>query len=494
VVVILGIGPGAGAQAFKAYRVRVEGEIKVVRPADLEGDGRREILVASTVYRDGTPERALHTCGWNKKGTGASLVLRDAWKVPAEAVFWDVGPAGEGMEGDRCYYLSPEGLFEVVRDGRSRLVPRLRIEAPVLLSVGQEDELLWLDIVQDWDGDGRAEAMLPLGREVRFYRRKGAAGWEPVDSVKLRPFPYYSNDIVFGRNLGAYQYLAVLFYPILEAADLNGDGRKDLLALRNGKGLCYLRGEDQKLQGEAEVWDLEIRTEEEVTRDRASLSYRVTDLNRDGCADVVVHKVGMRFVSWSAETAVFLGRPDGARSKKPDLRFPSSGLLSGVSMNDLDGDGYADMTLWSVKMGLLPMVEILLRKIIHINAQYYYGAWPGGFPAEATSQRDFDLHIDSSRPDFIRGIVPTTAGDFNRDGIKDLVAAKGEDKVAIYLGRPERQFASRAWAVLDAPGVNYIRVEDLDGDGRSDLYAYQVEEGFSFLHVWLQVSSSQPLF
>lgn len=489
---IVARGPGVGAQEFKAHRARVEGEIKVARSADLEADGRQEILAASTVHRDGMPERTLHVFGWSGNGVAASLVLRDRWRAPPEAVFWDVGPAGAGSEGNHLYFLSPEGLSEVFRGGRSRLVSKLRIDAPLLLSVGQEDELLWLDIVRDWDGDGRMEALLPLRGEARFYRQNGTEGWEQVDSVRLRPFPYYSNNIVFGRNLGAYRYLAILFYPMLETADLNGDGRKDLLALRNGKGYRYLRGENGKLHAEPDVWDLEIRTEEEVARRRATLSYRVADLNRDGCADVVVHKVGMKFASWNAETAFFLGRPDGARSKEPDLRFPSSGLLSGVALDDLDGDGSVDMTLWSIRMGLWPMVEILLRRIIHIKSQYYYGVWLEGFPDKAASQRDFELHIDSDRPDFFRGLVPNTQGDFNRDGIKDLVASKGEDKLAIYLGLPEREFSSRPWTVLDAPGVNYVGVEDLDGNGRIDLYGYQVEAGTSFLHAWLQGPFRQP--
>ena len=245
-------------------------------------------------------------------------------------------------------------------------------------------------------------------------------------------------------------------------------------------------GEDGKLQDEPVLWDLEIRSEEEILRRRATLCYRVVDLNRDGFADVVVHKIGMQFVSWSAETAIFLGRADGVRPREPDQRFPSRGFFSGVSVKDLDGDGYAEMTRWSVKMGIWPLVDIFLRKVVHLKSQFYYASWPQGFPQNATHQRDFDLHIDSDRPDFIRGLVPNTEGDFNQDGLRDLVAGKGDDELGIYLGRPEREFVSRPWSVLEAPGINYVSADDLDGDGWSDLYGYQVEEGFSVLHVWLQ--------
>jgi len=488
-VLVLAVAHEGRAQVFKAHSLRVVGEVKEVRSADLDGDGRQELLVSSTSHREGRPERTLHVCGWRGKGIDVRPVFRDAWKVPHEAVFWDVGPAGVAEDGKHVYFLSLDGLSEV---GRFGFAPNLRIEAPVLLSVGQEDEFLWLEFIQDWDGDGREEAMLPLGREIRFYRWSGTAGWALADSVKLWPLTYYNNNIFFGRDLGGYQYLSVLLYPVLEAADLNGDGRKDLLALRNGKGFCYLRRENGRLDPEPVLWDLEIRTEEELAKHRATLSYRVADLNRDGCADVVVHKLAMSFTDWDAETAVFLGRPDGVRPEEPDQRFPSSGFLSGMSLDDLDGDGYADVTVWSVKMGLLPLVEILLRRIVHIKSHSYYGTWPKGFPAKAASEGNFELHLDSDRPDYIRGLMPNTEGDFNRDGIKDLVAAKGEDRLAIYLGLPSRKFDVRPWVVLDAPGINYVRPEDVDGNGLCDLYGYQVEKGFSRLHVWLQGPAEKP--
>lgn len=489
-VVVLAQAHEGRAQAFKASSLRVVGEVKEVRSADLDGDGRQELIVSSTSHPQGSPERTLYVCGWRGKGIDARPVLQDTWKVPHEAVFWDVGPAGEAGDGKHVYFLSLDGLSEV---GKFGFAPNLRIEAPVLLSVGQEDEFLWMEFIRDWDGDGREEAMLPLGREVRFYRWGGKEGWALADSAKLWPLAYYSNNILFGRNLGGYKYLSLLLYPLLEAVDLNGDGRRDLLALRNGTGFGYLRRENGRLDPEPFLWDMEIRSEEEIAKHRATLSYRVADLNRDGCADVVVHKLVMSFADWDAETAVFLGRPERFRPKEPDQRFPSSGFLSGVSLDDLDGDGYADVTVWSVKMGLVPLVEILVRRTLHIKSHSYYGAWPKGFPAKAANNGNFVLHIDSDRPDFIRGLMPNTEGDFNRDGIKDLVAEKGADRLAIYLGLPTREFDSQAWAVLDAPGINYARAEDVNGDGLCDLYGYQVEKGdFSRLHVWLQGPAEKP--
>jgi len=300
-VVMLAPAHEGRAQAFRAHSLRVVGEVKEVRSADLDGDGRRELLVSSTSHPQGSPERTFYVCGWRGKGIDSRPVLQDTWKVPREAVFWDVGPAGEAGDGKHVYFLSLDGLSEV---GKFGFAPNLRVEAPVLLSVGQEDEFLWMEFIRDWDGDGREEAMLPLGREVRFYRRGGTEGWALADSAKLWPLAYYSNNILFGRDLGGYQYVSILLYPLLEAVDLNGDGRKDLLALRNGTGFCYLRRENGRLDPEPFLWDMEIRSEEEIAKHRATLSYRVADLNRDGCADVVVSRQTGEFQTQEAGSEV----------------------------------------------------------------------------------------------------------------------------------------------------------------------------------------------
>ena len=92
------------AQAFKAHNLRVVGEVKEVRSADLDGDGRQELLVSSTYHPRGSPERTLYVCGWRGKGVESRPVLQATWKVPHEAVFWDVGPAGETGNGKHVFH------------------------------------------------------------------------------------------------------------------------------------------------------------------------------------------------------------------------------------------------------------------------------------------------------------------------------------------------------------------------------------------------------
>ncbi len=486
-MILFCFGWSATAQEFLTTKLDVEGEVQELRAFDLDQDGQKEIVASINVHEEEGTVRVLQIYEMAGVRGREGIRKRNEWIAVPEAVFWAVGQATKDHGKNSCYYLASDGLWDLVTDEpKGQLAPRQRIEAPVFVSYGQEDGLLWMDFIRDWNGDGSSEVFLPFVREARFYRCHESGKWESTDSVGIIPFPIYNNNVLFGRNMGGYQYLSILFFPLLVPADLNGDGRLDLLVLKTGKAHCFLREADGKLSQEARVWDLDIRTREERIQKRATLSFRVADLNRDGCADVVVHKVGVRFTDWKSETAVFLGNPKGTDPGGPYQRFPAGGMLSGVSLEDLDGNGYPDMIHWSIKMGLWPFIEILLRKIIHLESNYYYAQWPEGFDSTPAQSLGHEFRIDLQKQDFFRGLVPNVSGDFNSDGIKDLVAAKDPDTLAVYPGRRKKGFASRPWVTLKATGINYVMAEDLNNDGLCDIYGFIAGEEKSKLMVWVQ--------
>lgn len=480
------VSSASSTPRFQEICHKVEGEIQEARAEDLDLDGIKEMIVSLNIHGEEKTDRYLRVFQCFGKKGDPGISQRREWKVIPEAVFWGVGSNGEKEKKQACYFLAWNGMWELCEAEGNRFVPRHRIEAPVFVTYGQEDQFLSLEFIRDWDGDGLEEVFLPLVQEARFYKPHGNGTWKGFDHVKVVPFPIYNNNILFGRNMGGYQYLSFSFFPLLVPADLNGDGRMDLLTLKSGTAHCFYRGEDGRLDPKPVVWNLDIRTREERIRKQATLSFRVADLNRDGCADIVVHKIGVKFTDWNAETAIFLGKPDGQETTEPYQRFSSGGLLSGVSLEDLDGNGYPDLTLWSIKMGLWPFIEILLRKVIHLESQYYYADWPGGFPSKPAEQLGHDFRIDLKRQDFFQGLIPNTTGDFNGDGVKDLVAGKGYDTIAIYPGKPKEGFSSRPMVTLKTPGVNYVSAEDLNGDGRCDLSGFRVEDNHSELCLWIQ--------
>lgn len=478
------VGTGEAAPLdFESISWEVGGEIVEMGAADLNGDGLKEIIVASNVYHDKETRRFLG-CYRIARDQPQSVSEVFRWEAGPEAVVWDTGGVPGSNRERGVYYLAADGLWLLEQAGPVVRPVHVIDERP-LLATGQEDSFLALDFIRDWNGDGKEEVLIPCTSSAKFYGLGGQGAFDLYEVVPVRQFSAYNNNVLFGRRLNGYHLLSIFIYPLIVPTDLDGDGRQDVLVIQGGKGCRYIRNEEGRLEPDASVWDLDIRTADEVIRHRATLSYHVVDLNRDGCADVVVHKVSARFHDWNAETAVFLGSRQGRGLKGPSLRFFSKGFLSGVSLDDLDGDGMADLSIWSVKMGLWPLIDILLRKVINLESEYHYHAGESIFTKRPDYKKTYEFRIETSRPDYFLGVVPTTDGDFNGDGIKDLVRQVKQDAIGIYLGRKRQDFEQDPCATFAAPLVNYVKVDDIDSDGTADLFAYQAQKDGSRCFLWL---------
>ena len=70
--------------------------------------------------------------------------------------------------------------------------------------------------------------------------------------------------------------------------------------------------------------------------------------------------------------------------------------------------------------------------------------------------------------------VVTLAGDFDVDGVRDIVAAQADDSIEIrrLVRGPDGLALGDVLAEADAPGRGQALTTDLDRDGRSDLVVY----------------------
>jgi len=193
-----------GFSEFKQIKQTVPGRILAVSADDLDGDGCREILVSLNVNQGNNSGRYLHVYSWSNSTASNGLRLCNVWRVHPDAVFWDVGKAGDGSRKKGFYFLSSEGLWELVPDRSNALQPRLRIEMPIFVASGQEDDFQSMNFISDWDGDGTEEVMLPLSRQALFFKQSGKGAWEQSDSVKINLLSAYNNNVMNGVNLGAF--------------------------------------------------------------------------------------------------------------------------------------------------------------------------------------------------------------------------------------------------------------------------------------------------
>jgi hypothetical protein len=205
-------------------------------------------------------------------------------------------------------------------------------------------------------------------------------------------------------------------------ADINGDGKPDVVGTSNVIGLVVLLGKGDGTFMPGTAYPL------------SNGGYLTTgDFNGDGKQDVAI-AIG---VGTAGQVSVFLGNGDGTL-KTPAITSVAPSSPLGIAAADLNGDGKLDLL---VPEGYSSQTYALL------------GKGDGTFSAPAPAANASG------------GIVVT---DLNGDGKPDLVV--GTDFVRTFLGNGDGTFTFKvAYLIVGATGD--MTVGDFNGDGKQDIAA-----------------------
>lgn len=290
----------------------------------------------------------------------------------------------------------------------------------------------WL--VGDFNGDGRTDLLHVTDADYVHPWLSNGDGTFSVTAFQHAP--RYNNRS--GRWL---------------AADINGDGRTDLVHLLHDD---YIHPWLSNGNGTFDVKQFRPRPGYAVD----SGTWMTGDLNGDGRMDLI-HKV-------SGYTNAWLSNGDGTFLVKAFNPWPAYDLNSGRWLTgDFNGDGKGDL--------------------VHITNSNYINTW------FSNGDGEFSVRMYQPRSGYLTSPGRWVAGDLDADGKTDLVHIVGGDYVHPWLSRGNGDFAVSTFS----PRPGYIgrsgawMVVDLNGDKKADL-VHRTES--DYVHPWISNASEATYY
>jgi len=445
-------------QPFELLTVPGPGRTAFAEIADLDGDGRGDIVTASFTRLPPDQRRMLRVHFQREDG---SLPEKPDWTeaLPDGAAAYDFFRTQSGsdemlfMRRDRVTRLSLAGRVAAWRDVAlpgttlavapdERGIDRLRLArdglgARPLLVVPGLGEVFVSTL------DGEIKARLATQSRANFF-------------VPPRPGP-----LIIDNEADLY-----LEHPRIDVADVDADGRGDLVVSNRHEILVFLGREaggfaakpDQRLL-------LKRLSETDLVRATGSARVEARDWNGDGRADLLVSLTRGGLLRAHTKTTLHLNRGGTWDVQKADQSFEFDGGWAATSFEDVDGDAKLEFVEVRLSLQTLELVEILLTRSIDPQLRVYRPAQGSPFEAEPAFERALDLAVSFETQRTI-GFLPALK-DLNNDGRLDLIAPSDGNQLEIHLGTPGPALDSRAIRQsFDTTGV--IRFGDLDHNALLD--------------------------
>lgn len=449
---------------------------------DMNKDGRADILFIAKdkIYL-------------SYQNTDASFSGFEVFISPLQGAvdFGDIFPGGE----KEICVMHEQGISCFQKEnGRWEMAPVLLAEKPTVYQGHALSGLTREFFIIDIDADGIPELILWSPKALHFYRKNKLDSYQLQQTllletsayrgflglrVSLGPFAWLTGSdkrFLFHKEWPApahyFTWTEESVWPSFLIGDLNHDSKKDFAWIHSKQIINAKKGVYTAYEYRIHFFDEDRFFSPEPGRiiqdlHGAWLSPNCTDIDGDGNLDLLRYRMkdkGNLLQTPRIQFELFLAKESGEYPENPSQILETSDYPIGADLlTDVNGDGRKDLVLIHPERKGFSIGSII-RKYVEVGINAEVRVLPFRLGEGFSRLETFRKKVNVS---FIAGVPISLAGDFNGDGLKDMLVVSG-DRLRIYpfLGG-NNKFSDLPWQDVKIPINGMPVVKDIEGDQRS---------------------------
>ena len=439
---------------FLQQHIDVSGVILGCRLADFNGDKKTDIALMEGELSGGRVIKIYLQRESERFPPTASQII-ELW--PSTNMFQTIDLDGDGRA--ELLTMDRDGLFLYSHDGEKFSDdPKRAIDQETIFSGGIEGgvPISWFVLRL---GD-RPVAFIPVDDGIQLWEYTGRkferlARLDFFHVVRRSPRPVK----LFG-NLGA---VFSVILPDMTIIDGNSDGREDVYLVWPDRMAVHYQNDNGSFNRTS---DISFRFQNKIGDNLCQA--RVVDYDLDGYADLVCCR-SFGGISGARTDISFFGSDRIRQQGQASHNISLEDIHGNLMIDNIDRKGGLELVVPAIELGTMSAVKKMLTKKTDFHLLIYPIDNLGRTTPEPAVRHKITCHLDYEYSDPTSGIRIDWSGDYNGDGLPDVVFADGGGQLMFFSGSTEDYLVSKASLVIDMPDPDQIRPVHLNNDRRSDL-------------------------
>jgi hypothetical protein len=459
-------------EIFNRFEMKFDYPIEDIFFEDLNDDNLEDILIQTKA----SEKKKLLIFFQRRDGFSSSP--SQMLDFDEEAIIFDVGNVTNQYQGKEIVYLTSSSLKYYYLEGNfyNPESKKLIDISSIFLSPSPESpvrcKFIW-DVNEDKLDDifvaEPNDLTLFFGEKNGIFKESQKIGLNPFFTTQS-PFRFSLEDFEDPEH---FSQKIITRVPVLYVDDFNGDKRKDIISIFKDEIKVFFQNEKNEFSKKPDFKiNLDILTEKEKKKLLPpAFTVYATDLNDDGLIDIVVSKHEVKAMASLSKIYIHLNKK-GKIDLTPDQILMYESAYADPQILDINGDNQKDLIVSEAKMGIFQLLKILITRKLTFENAIYLGQ-SGKYPELPIAKIKSKLRFNLDKLEESKGEIAYFSGDFNKDGIKDVLKKIDEkNMLAIFLGQSEAKeeiFSKNASYEIKEELPLLIVIKDLNNDKVSDI-------------------------